>query len=263
MYKQVQVTRQMLTCKLCKQPQRNVQDLKRHLAKNHFKTDLSSDNDIVKLPGGTFTCFLCSEVEPTTNLATVVAHIATIHNTVEDLYIRKLKGESLGVSGENYVCELCEWFTSREGQFLNHITMQQCMKMLTNRNIIREHGSGRELYRCAVCNNVFNTLQDYLDHVGKDLHCNQSLGFYFWQVDVHKQGIHNPPLLSTVPGLQDRRPGLLQGDSYSAVLAMQHSMRGAYTRSGRTHSCSSSPHNSTSPTVARHMMCHSCCPGPR
>ena len=174
-----------------------MQDLKRHLAKNHFKTDLSSDNDIVKLPGGTFTCFLCSDVEPTTNLATVVAHIATIHNTVEDLYIRKLKGESLGVSGENYVCELCEWFTRREGQFLNHITMQHCMKMLTNRNIIREHGSGRELYRCAVCNNVFNTLQDYLDHVGKDLHCNQSLGFYSWQVDVHKQGIHNPPLLST------------------------------------------------------------------
>ena len=93
------------------------------------------------------------------------------------------------------MCELCEWFTCREGQFLNHITMQHCMKMLTNRNIVKDH-NGRELYRCALCTHVFNTVQDYLDHVGKDQHCNQSLGFYFWQVDVQKKGIHNPPLLS-------------------------------------------------------------------
>ena len=58
------------------------------------ETELSSDNNIVKLPGGMMTCFLCLDVEPTTSLATVVADIATIHNTVEDLYMRQLKGDN-------------------------------------------------------------------------------------------------------------------------------------------------------------------------
>ena len=57
------------------------------------------------------TCFLCSDVEPNTSLATVVAHIATVHNTV----------------------------------------------------------------------------QGYLDHVGKDQHCSQSLGFYIvMEYNVYK-----------------------------------------------------------------------------
>ena len=47
------------------------------------ETEWRSDNNIVKLPGGTMTCFLCSDVEPTTSLATVVDHIATVHNTAE------------------------------------------------------------------------------------------------------------------------------------------------------------------------------------
>ena len=90
------------------------------------------------------------------------------------------------LKGDNFVCELCEWFTCREGQFLNHITMQHCMKMLTNRNIVKDH-NGRELYSCALCTHVFNTVQDYLDHVGKDQHCSQSLGFYIvMEYNVYK-----------------------------------------------------------------------------
>jgi len=185
-----------LICKMCEKDQRNVHEMKIHLAFDHFKAELFWEN-VIQSPDGSLLCRLCVNVEPTTDMHIMETHIATIHNTVDNLYMRKLKGESIGYS---YTCELCGWFTTRKEQFLNHITMQHCMQLLTQlikRSIVRHDTSGRELYMCPTCRSMFNTIRDYRSHIGKDLNCNQSLGFYYWLVDTQKHALPNPQLLSS------------------------------------------------------------------
>jgi len=200
LYSKMQVTAELLKCRLCSKDQRNFQDMKAHLLREHFGADFLSDY-IVRSPDGSMTCSLCMGFENTCNLDLISTHIGMIHNTVEELYMKKLSGESFDMSkGHTYTCELCGWSIGRKEQFLNHITLQHCMQMLTQlikRSIVR-NDSGREFYKCPTCYIMFNTIRDYRNHVGKDLHCNQSLGFYYWQVDYQNHKIPNPQLLSSV-----------------------------------------------------------------
>ena len=179
LYQKLQVTRQMLTCSMCKEMFKNHKEFKLHLAIDHYKAELSSDTIMLRSEDGRFSCSSCDFFSG--SLERMVAHIGCVHNIVEELYRRGVTGEEGSLT-----CDLCGWFTCRQAQFLHHITEEHFRQALVTAGIIQHEG--RRYYMCTICNMYWDSPNLLLDHVGRGLGCNQSLPHYFYQVDARSFG---------------------------------------------------------------------------
>ena len=195
LYRRLQVTRQMLTCSLCQEMYRDLRELKLHLTVDHFKSELTSDAIMMRTEDGGFSCVGCGF--QSSNFDRTVVHVGTIHNLVEELYRRRATGENGNLS-----CELCQWVTCRQAQFLNHITEVHFKQGLVSNSTIQHEGC--LYYLCNLCNQYWDNPDIFLDHVGRGLGCNQSLPYYFFNVDSISNPLTQVPALLSTDAALDR-----------------------------------------------------------
>ena len=95
---------QLLQCSLCAMSFPNIYILKKHLGADHFHRELTQG--LTRLGNGLLMCGLCTGLDPTTSQQAALQHLATAHNTVEELYRKEVARGQLE-------CQLCGWYTCR------------------------------------------------------------------------------------------------------------------------------------------------------